>query len=72
MTTGHAPTLDTTAVVEVRLTLSIPNDAELYETHDANTNDRSAIQAAVLDEVTSWMEGLGCTVSSANAEVLAI
>ncbi len=72
MTTERIPTIDTQAIVEIRITVAIPNDAEICDVHDVNTQDRSAIRTAVIDEATSWWEILGCTVRSVDAEVLGI
>ena len=72
MTTEQLPTIDTQAIVEIRITVAIPNDAEIYDVHGVNPQDRSAIRTAVVDEATSWWDILGCTVSSVDAEVLGI
>ena len=72
MTTERIPTIDTQAVVEIRITIAIPNDAEIYDVHGVNTQDSNAIRTAGVDEAVSWGEVLGCTVRSVDAEVLGI
>ena len=72
MTTEQLPTIETQAIVEIRITVAIPNDAEIYDVHGVNPQDRRAIRTAVVDEATSRWEDLGCTVRSVAAEVLDI
>ncbi len=63
---------DTTAEVEVRMILRIPNDGGLYRAHEVNTADSEQIERAVTDEITSWWEDLDCEVAIKRVRVLVI
>lgn len=72
MTNQQAPTVDTVAIVEVRLLLRIPDDAALYETHEAKTQDAGQIKQAIAEEAVSWWEPLGAELLATDVQVLAI
>ena len=73
MTNESGTSTNTQATVEVQFTVTIPDDSDLRNAHNyhAHNNDGSLAEA-VKNEVVSWWEGLGCTLTGVRIEVLSI